>query len=179
MILIICGWCCFVSLFVEALNTFLERIAIHVLHTCYHSCYHTFMGLLHHFQCTSIISSLPDLLLYALSTYLYHFQRITMPYHHVLKKPDNILFKKLMVKCGNPLENWHLCTILLKICCMKFSNTSGNMLRIITNKNGAKVLWKYGNMYGNGYSNPWESVVTRSIKVREIPKAQNDITEWI
>ena len=27
-------------------------------------------------------------------------------------------------------------------------------------------------MYGNGYSNLWESVVTRSIKVREIPKAQ-------
>ena len=53
------------------------------------------------------------------------------------------------------------------------------MLRIITNKNGAKVLWKYGNMYGNGYSNPWEYVVTRSIKVREIPKAQIDNTEWI
>ena len=32
-------------------------------------------------------------------------------------------------------------------------------------------------MYGNSYSNPWESVVTRSIKVRETPKAQNDITE--
>ena len=97
---------------------------------------------------------------------------ITMPYHHFFKKTDNILFKKLMVKCGNPLENWHLCTILLKICFMTFSNTSGNMLRIIINKNGAKVLWKCGNMYGNGYSNLWESVVTRSIKVREIPKAQ-------
>ena len=32
-------------------------------------------------------------------------------------------------------------------------------------------------MYGNGYSNPWESVVTRYIKVREIPKAQTDNTE--
>ena len=32
-------------------------------------------------------------------------------------------------------------------------------------------------MYGNSYSNPWESVVTRSIKVRETPKAQTDNTE--
>ena len=36
-----------------------------------------------------------------------------------------------------------------------FSNTSGNELKIVTNKNGTKFPKKYGNMYGNAYGNPW------------------------
>ena len=36
-------------------------------HTCYHSRYNMFMGILHHFQRSSIITSLPDVLLCALS----------------------------------------------------------------------------------------------------------------
>ena len=45
---------------------------------------------------------------------------------------------KLIVTRGNALENWQLCTILLKMYGMTFSNTSGNVLKIVTNKIGAK-----------------------------------------
>ena len=37
--------------------------------------------------------------------------------------------------------------ILLKMYWTTFSNTSGNVLETVTNKNGA--------MYGNAYGNPW------------------------
>ena len=57
------------------------------------------------------------------------------------------------------------------------SNTSGNVLKIVTNKNDAKFPEKYGNMYGNAYGNPWLPVVTRSIKAQEIPKGQIDNSE--
>ena len=30
-----------------------------------------------------------------------------------------------------------------------FSNSSGNVLKIVSNKNGAKFPYKYGNIYGN------------------------------
>ena len=60
-------------------------------HMRYYSCYHTFMGVLYHFQPTTIISSLLHWLLYALlyifselSTCLYDFQRVTMRYHQIL-----------------------------------------------------------------------------------------------
>ena len=43
-------------------------------HTCYYSCYNMFMGILHHFQLSSIISSLPDVLLCVL---LYIFSEIS------------------------------------------------------------------------------------------------------
>ena len=60
-----------------------------------------------------------------------------------------------MVTCGNTLENCQVCAYLLKIYWATFSNTSGNMLKIITNKNGAKFPEKYSNMYGKAYGNPW------------------------
>ena len=63
----------------------LGRALQHFFRTRYHTCfqlyYQTFMGVLQHFHCGIIFSSLPDMLLYALSyifsemiTYLYHFQ---------------------------------------------------------------------------------------------------------
>ena len=45
--------------------------------------------------------------------------------------------------------------ILLKIYCSRVNNSSGNALKIVTNKNGAKFPEKYGNMYANADSNPW------------------------
>ena len=53
------------------------------------------------------------------------------------------------------------------------SNTSGNVLKIVTDKNDAKFPEKYGNMYGN----PWLPVVTRSMKAKEILKGQIDNSE--
>ena len=41
--------------------------------------------------------------------------------------------------------------ILRKIYWRTFSNTCGKTLKIVTNKNSAKILYKYGNMYGNAY----------------------------
>ena len=35
-----------------------------------------------------------------------------------------------------------------------FSNASGNVLRIITNKNSARYPQKCGDMYGNAYGKP-------------------------
>ena len=53
-----------------------------------------------------------------------------------------------------------------------FSNTSSNVMKIVTDKNGAKFRQKYCNIYGHVYGNPWRLVVTRSIKAQEIPKTK-------
>ena len=51
------------------------------------------------------------------------------------------------------IDNYVL--ILLKMYWTTFSNTSGNVLKIVTNKNDANFTKKYGSMYGNANGNPW------------------------
>ena len=74
-------------------------------------------------------------LLYAL---LYIFGEIgTYLYEVFLKKNYiNIFFKKKLMVTRWKIDNYVL--VLLKIYWTTFSNTSGNVLKIVTNKNGAK-----------------------------------------
>ena len=45
--------------------------------------------------------------------------------------------------------------ILVKMYWYRVSNISGNVLKIVIDKNVAKFRKSYGNMYGNGYGNRW------------------------
>ena len=49
------------------------------------------------------------------------------------------LKKQLIVTPGNALENLQLCTYFTENYWTTFSNTSGNVLKMVTNENGAKV----------------------------------------
>ena len=51
------------------------------------------------------------------------------------------------------IDNYVL--ILLKLYWRTFSNTTGNVLKIVTDKKGAKFPKKYGNLYGNTCGNRW------------------------
>ena len=80
----------------EALNSFSQKALPYISMgycRCYPLCDNTFMGVLFHFQHTTIISLLSNGLVYVfpyifieVSTYLYHFQRVTTRYHCVFKK---------------------------------------------------------------------------------------------
>ena len=50
--------------------------------------------------------------------------------------------------------------ILRKIYWRTFSNTCGKTLKIVTNKNSAKILYKYGNMYGNAYGHAFYNSIS-------------------
>lgn len=78
-----------------ALNSLLEWFTIyfHWLPYVLRNKYHTFLKVLNRLQRTTVISSLPYMLLYALPyifskirTYLYLFQRITPRYRQIFKK---------------------------------------------------------------------------------------------
>ena len=45
------------------------------------------------------------------------------------------------------IDNYVL--ILMRMYWRTFSNSSGNVLKIVSNKNGTKFPYKYGNIYGN------------------------------
>ena len=93
------------------------------------------MGVSYRFQCTVIVILLLHWLLYGLLfilieiiTYLYDFERVKAHYHHFFKERSVLNFLKMFHNYAH---------ILLKMCWRIFSNTSGNMLKILTNKNGA------------------------------------------
>ena len=50
-------------------------------------------------------------------------------------------------------------------------------MKIVTNKNGAKLPKKYGNMHRNVCGNPRLSMVTYSIKAQDTPKSSIDNSE--
>ena len=66
------------------------------------------------------------------------------------------------------IENYIL--ILLKMYCKKFSNTSGNVLKVVTNKDCVKFSEWYGNMYCKAHGNLRQPVVMRSMKAQEMPE---------
>ena len=108
------------------------------------------MGVFYHFQPSAITSSLLHRLLYALldifmkiSIYLYNFQRVSTRYYRIFSRRSILIFflkKKLMVTrvMRWKIHNYYI-LILLTMYRTTFSNTSGNVLKIVTYKNDAEL----------------------------------------
>ena len=156
--MVIWDWCRCVSLSFEALNSFLECVTIYfhrlpyVLPVMLQYLFGSFIPFPMHYynKLITILTTVCLAIHFQWNKYIFVWfstRYRALQSCSLERKYINIFSKNCKI------DNYVL--TLLKMYWTTFSNTSGNVSKIVTNKNGAKFPLKYDDMYGNAHFNLW------------------------